>query len=133
MRRGGGSPDYRTSGIKEAAPTTRTASRAFKSLPKRLTTDGRRFPRGSSWKPTPGVYASTMAASRAQVDVDRQRRLDRHYPQHLSLLATRIRAVVEAEQAIAAREEGGRPALRQSLVDIAAVAAALVDDLDAAN
>jgi hypothetical protein len=62
-------------------------------------------------------------------DVDRQRQHDRHHPCHLSLFATRVRAVVEAQRAVAARSEGAGPALRASLIDVAACAEALADDL----
>ena len=40
-------------------------------------------------------------------------------------------AVVEAQQALAGRELGARPALRQALVDLAAAAEAIAEDLPA--
>ena len=67
-----------------------------------------------------------MSAAR---EIERQRRRDRHYRPNLDLLGARLHAVVDAQRAIAAREVGAGPALRQSLIDVAAVAAALADDL----
>lgn len=66
-----------------------------------------------------------------RADIDRQRQHDRRRPQGLPLLGARVRAVVEAERAIGEREEGAGPALRQALVDLAAVSEALADDLPA--
>jgi hypothetical protein len=73
-----------------------------------------------------------MAVS-TRADIDRQRQHDQRWPQNLSLLGARVRAVVEAERAIGEHEEGAVPALRQSLVDLAAVSEALADDLGPAG
>lgn len=70
-----------------------------------------------------------MAVASTRRDVDRQRRLDTDRGAHLGLLGPRVRAVAEAQRAITGREEGAAPALRQSLVDLAAVAEAVADDL----
>ena len=63
-------------------------------------------------------------------DIDRQRQHDRHWPQNLSLLGVRVRAVAEAQRATLTQQEGAAPALRQSLVDLAACAEAVADDLE---
>jgi hypothetical protein len=63
-------------------------------------------------------------------DIDRQRQQDRHHPQNLSLLATRFRAIIEAQRAVAERQEGALPALRQSLVDVAAAAEAVAEGIE---
>jgi hypothetical protein len=68
-----------------------------------------------------------VAAVRAEID--RRRRLDADRGAHLGLLGVRVRAVAEAQRATLDRAEGAAPALRQSLVDLAAVAEALADDL----
>lgn len=65
-----------------------------------------------------------MAVS-TRAEIDRTRIRDRLHPQNLSLLGARVRAVAEAQRAITGREEGAAPALRQSLVDLAAVAECL--------
>lgn len=70
-------------------------------------------------------------ATRTRSDIARQRRIDRLYEPNLSLLGVRVRAVAEAQRAITGREEGAAPVLRQSLVDLAAVAAELAADLPA--
>lgn len=66
-----------------------------------------------------------------RVDVDRQRQHDRLYPQNLGLLGTRVRAVAEAQRATLERHEGAVPALRQSLIDLSAIAETLAADLEA--
>lgn len=71
-----------------------------------------------------------MAVASTRADVDRQRRLDAQRGSNLDLLGTRIRALAEAQRALAERQEGAGPALRQSLVDLAAVSEALADDLE---
>ncbi len=70
-----------------------------------------------------------MSASptEARRDIARQRRLDRNRPQTLALLGVRFRAVAEAQRAVASREAGALPALRQSLIDLSAIAEALAE------
>jgi hypothetical protein len=65
----------------------------------------------------------------ARGDIDRQRQHDVHRPAGLPLLGARVRAVADAERAVNGHEEGAEPALRQSLIDLAAVSEALADDL----
>ena len=70
---------------------------------------------------------------RVRTDIDRQRHHDASDAQTLALLGARVRAVAEAQRALCEREEGAAPALRQSLVDLAAISGALADDLSPAR
>ena len=62
-------------------------------------------------------------------DIARQRQHDQGWPQNLSLLAARVRSVADAQRASLEHLEGALPALRQSLVDLAACAEGLADSL----
>jgi hypothetical protein len=65
----------------------------------------------------------------AQRDVERQKVIDRNWSDHQGALMARMAAVVSAQQAVAVGEIGARPALRQSLIDLAAISELLADDL----
>ena len=62
-------------------------------------------------------------------DVEHQRKIDRNYGTDQDLVHTRISAVLDAERAVAGGEQGALPAYRQSLVDLAAAAGQLADQL----
>lgn len=68
-------------------------------------------------------------ATSTRQEVDRQRRLDADRGAHLGLLGVRVRAVADAQRALTVCEDGAAPALRQALVDLAAVSEAVADDL----
>ena len=72
-------------------------------------------------------------ATRTRSDIDRQRQHDAGRQQNLGLLGVRVRAIAEAQRAVGEREEGAVPALRQSIIDLAAVCEALADDLAPAS
>jgi len=67
----------------------------------------------------------------ARREIDRQRLLDRDRGASLGILGLRVRAVAGAQRATLERSEGATPALRQSLVELAAVAAVLADEIEA--
>lgn len=76
------------------------------------------------------LFFTAMAlATSTRADIDRRRRIDADRGCNLGLLAPRIRSIADAQRALAAREEGAGPALRQSLVDLAACAEAVAADL----
>jgi hypothetical protein len=54
---------------------------------------------------------------------------DRDFGHSRLTLHARMAAVVGAQRALAAREEGSLPALRQSLIDLAALAEGLAEQL----
>ena len=54
---------------------------------------------------------------------------DRDFAAHGTVLTARMKAVVDAQRAVAQRELGAGYALRQSLVDFAAISEALADEL----
>jgi hypothetical protein len=66
-------------------------------------------------------------------DVELQRRLDAERGGQQAALLARMRAVIGAQRALAAGELGAREALRQSLVDVAAAAELLAEDLELAE
>jgi hypothetical protein len=71
------------------------------------------------------------APSSARRDVEQQLALDRIHGGAQGALLARMAAVLGAQKALAHREEGAPYALRQSLVDLAAIAELLADDLPA--
>jgi hypothetical protein len=64
-------------------------------------------------------------------EVDRVKVRDRDFDGHQGLLVARMAAVVGAQKAVADRESGARYALRQSLIDLAAAAELVADELPA--
>ena len=64
-------------------------------------------------------------------DVERVKSRDRDFSGHQTVLQARMVAVVGAQRAVAAREVGAKSALRQSLVDLAAVAELVAAELPA--
>jgi hypothetical protein len=70
------------------------------------------------------VVVATRQAIARQQDYDR----DRHGRQ--GMLLARMAAVLGAQRALAERQEGAHAGLRGALVDLAAVAELLADDLD---
>ena len=56
---------------------------------------------------------------------------DRNYDSHQDVLLARMRAVLVAQAALAAREHDAAYVLRQSLIDLAAIAELVADDLAA--
>jgi hypothetical protein len=62
-------------------------------------------------------------------DVGRQKTLDQERGGNQAVLQARMRAVVDAQRALAAHEIGAAPALRQSRVDLAAISEAIADEL----
>jgi hypothetical protein len=54
---------------------------------------------------------------------------DRNHNGHQGALLARMGAVIGAQQALATHAEGAKPALRQALVDLAAISELLADDL----
>lgn len=78
--------------------------------------------------PTPATIGSVTPARR---DIDRQIALDRQRPTCEPVLWARMRAVVDARRAVSEGDQGAASALRQSLVDLAAVAELVAGDLAA--
>jgi hypothetical protein len=81
-----------------------------------------------------GVFGSwtaaiEAAAMTADADIERQRKAESKQPATVDLLDTRMSAVFDAGTAVFDREDGAAPSLRQSLIDLAACAGALADDL----
>ena len=72
-----------------------------------------------------------MTSSTTRRDVERQQLNDRGYGDAQGALLARMAAVVEAQRARTRREPGASYALRQSLVDLAAVAELVAEDLPA--
>ena len=70
-------------------------------------------------------------ATVARRDITRQQAYDRNHDGQQGALLARMAAVVDAQQALTHREEGAGYALRQSLIDLAAIAELLADDLPA--
>jgi hypothetical protein len=64
-------------------------------------------------------------------EIDRQLAVDRDRGASLGILGLRVRAVAAAQRATLDQAEGAAPALRASLVDLAAVAEAVAADLPA--
>jgi hypothetical protein len=62
-------------------------------------------------------------------DVQRQRRIDRDHGTGQDVLRARMDAIDGAERALADGEQGAVPAYRQALVDLAAAAAELAEQL----
>ena len=62
-------------------------------------------------------------------DVQHQRRIDRDHGGGQDLLHARMSALLDAERAVADGEDGAVPAYRQSLVDLAAAAEQLAEQL----
>ena len=81
-----------------------------------------------------GVFGSwsgalVTAAMTADADIQRQREAERKQPPTVDLLDTRVGAVFDASAATVDGEDGAAPSLRQALIDLAAVAEAMADDL----
>ena len=74
---------------------------------------------------------ASVAATGTPRDVRRVKAHDRDFDAHGTVLAARMKAVLDAQRAVAERELGAGYALRQSLVDLAAVSEALADELPA--
>ena len=72
---------------------------------------------------------ASVAATGTPRDVRRVKAHDRDFDAHGTVLAARMKAVLDAQRAVAERELGAGYALRQSLVDLAAVSEALADEL----
>lgn len=72
---------------------------------------------------------AVAVSQRVRVDVAQQRQRDSNHTGYQGDLVARMGAVIGAQEALARREEGAPYALRQSLVDLAAVAELLADDL----
>lgn len=72
-----------------------------------------------------------VAATGTHREVERVKARDRDYEGRQATLAARMKAVVDAQRAVAQRELGAGYALRQSLVDLAAVSELLADELPA--
>ncbi len=72
---------------------------------------------------------AVVVSERVRVDVEHQLVYDRNHDGHQGALLARMGAVIGAQEALARREEGAAYALRQSLVDLAAIAELLADDL----
>jgi hypothetical protein len=70
-------------------------------------------------------------ATAVRRDVELQRVHDRNYDSHQNVLLARMRAVLAAQGALAAREHDAPYALRQALVDLAAIAELVADELPA--
>jgi len=64
-------------------------------------------------------------------DVERVKVRDRDFADHRNVLMARMAAAVDAQRATAAGELGARPALRQSLIDLAAAAELVAAELSA--
>jgi hypothetical protein len=73
----------------------------------------------------------TAVATVVRRDIARQQTYDRDHDGQQGALLARMAAVMDAQRALAHREQGAGYALRQSLVDLAAVAELLADDLPA--
>jgi hypothetical protein len=71
------------------------------------------------------------APSSARRDVEQQLVHDRNRGGHQAALRARMAAVLGAEAALVAKEEGAAYALRQSLVDLAAIAELIAGELPA--
>jgi len=67
-----------------------------------------------------------------RADITRQQSYDGKRPCPQGVLLARIRAVVDAQVAVDHREVGAAPALRQSLVDLAAAAELMAGELPSA-
>jgi hypothetical protein len=65
----------------------------------------------------------------ARSEVERQKVIDRHWTGHQGALMARMAAVVEAQRATVKGELGAHYALRQSLVDLAAISELVAEDL----
>jgi hypothetical protein len=69
-----------------------------------------------------------VAVARAEIDYQRLHDQNRLLTPWRCFDA-RVRGVVEAREAVAARQVGARPALRQALVDLASLCEQVADDL----
>ena len=72
---------------------------------------------------------AAVAPTETRRDVERVKAHDRDFDAHGTVLAARMKAVVDAQRAVAQRELGAGYALRQSLVDLAAISEQLADEL----
>jgi hypothetical protein len=70
-----------------------------------------------------------FVATGTRRDVEWVKRRDANFGGEQAVLYARMQAVVDAQRALRANEVGARYALRQSLVDLAAVAEAVAADL----
>jgi hypothetical protein len=78
--------------------------------------------------PGPATIQSVAVATRRAIDYQRTDDQNRVLTPW-NCLDARLRGVVEAREALARREVGARPALRQALVDLASLAEQCADDL----
>ena len=69
----------------------------------------------------------------AHPGVERQKAIDRNWDGHQDVLHARMRAVVGAQEAMVRREPDALYALRQSLVDLAAISELVAEELPAPN
>ena len=74
---------------------------------------------------------ASVATTETRRDVQRVKAHDRDFDAHGTVLTARMKAVLDAQRAVAQRELGAGYALRQSLVDLAAISEALADELPA--
>jgi hypothetical protein len=65
----------------------------------------------------------------ARQEIVRQQGIDKNWSDPQGALLARMSAVVGAQRAVAAAEAGARHALRQSLVDLAAISELIADGL----
>ena len=72
---------------------------------------------------------AAVASTETRRDVQRVKAHDRDFAAHGTVLAARMKAVLDAQRAVAERELSAGYALRQSLVDLAAISEALADEL----
>jgi hypothetical protein len=80
--------------------------------------------------PVPLLLSVDWSTVTVRQEIGRQRRLDRKRSLNLALIGTRVRAIAEAQRAVAADEPGALPALRQGLIDLGAACEALAGDLE---
>ena len=69
------------------------------------------------------------ATTSTRADIDRVRMRDDEFGATQDLLLGRMRNVIQAQRAHTCRKAGAVPSFRQSLVDLAAVAEALADEM----
>jgi hypothetical protein len=74
---------------------------------------------------------AAVAPTGTRREVEQVKAHDRNYDAHGAALMARMKAVVGAQQAVARGEPDAAYALRQSLVDLAAVSELLADELPA--
>jgi hypothetical protein len=77
------------------------------------------------------VRKNGAVATVTRRDVEHTKGIDRGWGDYQGVLLARMGAVITAQRAAAAGELGAHPALRKSLVDLAAISELLADDLPA--